>query len=186
MHTARKDGAQLQFAFENPQGSLAKRPYMQPDAWPDVGDMYSHAIDLCAFGLLRKKPTHLWTSLPQRPRGDTGTGRCDRLCRHGFVNPKTGQWVHPDPLNHYRGSMEDKARMPEQLVREVIVNSLQCSPPPDGMTPVVIDLFAGSCVVSEVAESLGMRCISVDIKRPAKAKQGVCKGEARTTEYVKL
>jgi hypothetical protein len=165
---ARCMGLDFHFVFENPRGSLRRRPYMQLQRWPEVGSVSLRTVDLCAFGLPRRKATDLWTSLPAPFVGSTGTGRCDQRCADGFWNKTTGCYCHTQPLNEYRGPQSGKARMPSDLLREVLVAAASDLTRRDN--PVVIDLFAGECSLAPVAAEYGIDCISVDIRPSPLAK----------------
>ena len=129
--------------------------------------MFSHCLDLCAFGLTRKKATDLWTSLPDAPPGSTGSGRCEQRGKLGYISSASGRYVHPEPFNHFRGPVCDRARMPSMLMQQVLEASLagfrERHP---NRTPCVVDMFAGTCALAKAAIPMGIPCISVELKPP--------------------
>ena len=65
----------VQWAMENPEGSLARRPYMMKMVRELV--VRQARVDYCAYGRKDMKPTHIWTSVwSWVQRGTTGDGRC--------------------------------------------------------------------------------------------------------------
>ena len=170
IHHARKQGCDAEFVVENPMGSLRLRPYMQIQNWPDVGQLFLHCLDLCAFGLTRKKPTDMWTSLPDAPPGSTGSGRCEQRCKLGYISSTSGNYVHPEPFNQFRGPVCDRARMPSMLMRQVLEASLAgFRKRHPNRTPCVVDMFAGTCALAKAAIPMGIPCISVELKPPPAA-----------------
>jgi hypothetical protein len=61
--------------MENPEGSLACRPYMRAMVGEHV--MRQARVDYCAYNRRDMKPTHIWTSVwSWVQRGTIGDGRC--------------------------------------------------------------------------------------------------------------
>ena len=166
--TRRSCDGEWDFVFENPRGSLRHRPYMQFSEWPEVGQLSLYLVDLCPFGAQCLKPTDLWSSLPTKPCGSTGSGRCEQRCKSGKISPAIGRYVHNKPLNHYRGSHVDKSKMPVQLIVECIQASPAYRRAVESGRPLhefwVFDFFAGTCQVNEAAKLLGISCLSLDVR----------------------
>ena len=60
--------------MENPEGSLARRPYMRSAVREQV--VRQVWVDYCAYGRKDTKPTHIWTSVwSWVPKESTGDGR---------------------------------------------------------------------------------------------------------------
>ena len=84
------------FYLENPVGSLARRPYM--GEWVKMTEGWEmpvrrREVHYCAYAHMYHKPTHIWTNLFWEPKGETGTGKCDRKCWCG-ERGTSGKWVH--------------------------------------------------------------------------------------------
>ena len=87
-----KQYLKMRWCIENPVGSLVRRDYMQEKTW--VQKRQLREIHYCAYGHPYHKPTHIWTNhLQWQPRGDTGTGRCERRCQAGGWS-SAGRWKH--------------------------------------------------------------------------------------------
>ena len=112
--------------MENPVGNLQRRPYMR--GW-EAELIRKVEIHYCAYGHHYHKPTHLWTNLTEeewQPRGQTGTGRCEKRCAIGEVGSK-GRWVHKYKIAQGstqakggKGRKANKNMMPQALHEELL------------------------------------------------------------------
>jgi len=169
----RRRGLQYDFAVENPRACMRLRPYAQLHQWPDMVQVALKTVDLCAFSHPAMKPTDLFTSLTEyAPKGETGSGRCERKCRAGHFTEK-GSYLHElafaqEPARNPAGHM--RIAMPAMLLDELLQESMG-EDASDG-TQWVIDLFCGFRSMEKPAHARGCNYVGVDIKecgsKPAK------------------
>ena len=80
--------------MENPVGSLACRPYQRRWLLRAGKRMVRREVHYCAYRHVYNKPTHIWTNMTGwKPKGTTGTGKCECKCEAGEVGSK-GKWIH--------------------------------------------------------------------------------------------
>ena len=165
MHAA--DEYDIRFAVENPTNGVVRRPFMQSPEWLEHTQCMT--VDYCAYGHTVKKPTNIWISeFAWVPVGNTGNGRCQRLCGAGEINELTGGYQHKAVLAG-RGDRpiatsnvrQSKCAVPKQLLKEIL---LAASTADRSHRKIVIDLFAGYGSMKQVAEEQGLTYIAVDVR----------------------
>ena len=161
-------------AMENPRGSLACRPYMQPEVLP-CGLKYE-VLDQCAFDRDYRKTTHLIHNMEGlQLKGNTGDGRCHERCGKGeFV---CGRYRHfkalaMEPIRGPRGQghTKEKNELPAMLLREVMAQALKEAP--SGRRKVVVDLCSGFQSWRPVAAEFGCRYVAIDISGDRNVRGG--------------
>ena len=161
-------------AMENPRGSLACRPYMQPQKLP-CGLKFD-VLDQCAFRRDYRKTTHLIHNIEGLElKGTTGNGRCQERCEKGeFV---AGRYRHfkalaMEPIRGPRGKghTKEKNELPAMLLREVAQQALRDAPDKKG--GVIVDLCSGFQSWKPVAAELGCRYVAVDVEGDRNVKGG--------------
>ena len=174
----------FQFTIENPRAALRRRPYMTVSNWPSaIGLAIRQTVDYCAYGFSYRKSTDIWTSLLEWiPRGNTGSGRCQRECEQGswYADGRGGfTFRHhinlaQDPKDGIRGpgARQQLNALPKHLLHEFLSTSLlqwrERGGGADGLPPVLVDLCSGYGSLSEVATELGFQYIGVDVKPPGR------------------
>jgi len=149
-------------AMENPAMGLAQAWHMLD--W----ETKRRTVDLCAYGWPYKKSTDMWIQgFDFQPKGRTGSGRCEKKCEQGMVNPSTGKFAHflalaMEPQRGPRGAAHasGKCGMPRELLAEVLWAAAKGSL--EGK--VVLDLCAGFQSMREVAEARGAKYVAVDVQ----------------------
>jgi hypothetical protein len=153
--------------FENPAGSLRRRPYMQLSAWPRIVQVVRRTVHLCAFGHPFRKITDLWTGLINwQPTGTTGDGLCHQSCQQGSWDQ--GKYLHRLRIgnkNEFKakgpGATALRNAMPHQLLQEVLDAALDEASPNQR---IVIDLCAGYGSLQDVVlQTPGLIYVPVDI-----------------------
>ena len=168
-----EEDANAQLVIENPTASLARRPFMI------LAEMYlklvKHSIHYCAFDAPVRKATDIWTNFEWMPTGTTGDGRCHRRCNKGTF--QNGFYGHPAHIGgsaeKYRGGGKiGKSAIPATLHEEILDAAMDASAKGQGSErrEYVLDLFAGSASLRDVAASRGLSYIGVDINPTALKK----------------
>lgn len=110
----------VQWAMENPEGSLARRPYMRAMVGEHV--VRQARVDYCAYGRKDMKPTHIWTSVwSWVPRGTTGDGRCQGMgACHAMSGTRHEESVTGGKKKRGagQGAKAAKSAVPVQLLEE--------------------------------------------------------------------
>ena len=140
---------------------------MNAPAWKAVTE--KHVVDYCAFRHPYKKPESVWVSeFRWHPKGLTGDGRCGGNCESGSVHADTGRYMHHMVLSGATGTgptgtgiEQQKNAVPPMLLEEILaaVKSQRA----DSKRTWVIDLFAGYGSLREVAKTMGLNYLEVDI-----------------------
>jgi hypothetical protein len=106
--------------MENPEGSLARRPYMRRAVKGRV--VRQVRVDYCAYGRKDMKPTHIWTSMwSWVPKGSTGDGRCQGQGKcHAMTGAKHKESVTGGKRKRGggQGTRAAKSAVPVQLLEE--------------------------------------------------------------------
>ena len=124
-YLANSQSSDMSLYMENPVGSLARRGFMRD--WTESGKVIKETVHYCAYDHCYHKPTNIWTNMKWwRPKGRTGTGRCEEKCQTGYRN-HTGKWAHEFKIaqasHKAAGGLGRKARknmMPYWLHMELI------------------------------------------------------------------
>ena len=114
---------ELAWVIENPVGSLEKQEYMGAD-WHQYRKLV--IVHYCAYQHVYHKPTHIWTNIFKwKPRGETGTGKCECKCSAGRWGAK-GRWTHKFKIAREssaeiqgQGRKAMKNMVPQKLLQEI-------------------------------------------------------------------
>jgi hypothetical protein len=162
-------------AMENPAASLRMRPFVR--LFELVLSLTRHTVNYCAYMAKVLKPTDIWVNFDWTPQGTTGDGRCHRSCiqgRHVLSDSGRKSYRHPE---HLAGKAEalPKGFMATSsvpaLLHQELLSAAQVHHTVLGSTnserKYVLELFAGSGSLREVAAEKGLSYIGVDISQRA-------------------
>jgi len=160
------------YVMENPRGGLEKMPFMA-----DWEDSRKHVVELCAYIWPFRKETNLWVQgIRWKPKGTTGSGRCEGKCGQGDTDPLTRRFKHfmtlaTDPQKGPRGvgATSQTCGIPNGLIKEILVAVAERAALGG---KVVLDLCAGFQSIRNEVLKAGAKYVGVDIQGRRQVKQG--------------
>jgi transposase InsO family protein len=162
-------------AMENPAASLRMRPFVR--MFELVLSLTRHTVNYCAYLVKVFKPTDVWVNFPWTPQGTTGDGLCHRACFHGqHVMSASGRksFRHPEHLAGKAAALPKgfmaTSRVPTLLHQELLSAArlhhvVRGSNGPE--RKYVLELFAGTGSLRDVAAASDLLYIGVDISKRA-------------------
>ena len=160
---------------------MERQWFMNAPAWKAVTE--KQIVDYCAFRHPYKKPENIWVSeFGWHPKGLTGDGRCGDNCESGSVQADTGRYRHYKVLSGATGTgptgtgiEQQKNAVPPMLLEEILT-AVKSQRTDSGRT-WVIDLFAGYGSLREVAKTMGLNYLAVDIRDLMSVKKPAASGK---------
>ena len=149
-------------------GTLRYRPFVW--IYELLIGLERHTVDYCAFGSDRRKSTDFWCNFEWDPVGDTGDGRCHQRCKAGYWTSLFNKLSYRHPVVAGGGNDRRplgafaKSQIPERLHQDIVRSAVSRSQQDGSFAhrKTIVELFAGSTALGNVARQEGLDYVAVD------------------------